>query len=174
VHLRLINRGITIDGRVRLSLPEGMSVVDSSNLLPLAEDTLIGDFHLAEARTLGFDIWLSLPHEDRSLWLETLIQTGIAPHLIDHTQLTLGLAPAHLPGLEEARTAMEIDPDTYRDPLKYLEKVEKEINEHDYKKALKYLLKVTGKLAKMDAPDASEIRHWLGNAIRDIAPLTLE
>ena len=106
--------------------------------------------------------------------LETLIQTGIAPDLIDYRQSTLGLAPAYLPGLEEARTAMEIDPDTYRDPLKYLEKVENEINEHDYKKALKYLLKVTEKLAKIDAPDASEIRHWLDNAIRDIAPLTLE
>ncbi len=174
VHLQLINRGITVDGRVRLSLPEGMSVVDSSDLPPLAEDTLIGDFHLAEARTLGFDIWLSLPHEDRSLWLETLIQTGIAPDLIDYTQLTLGLAPAYLPGLEEARAAMESDPDTYQDPLKYLGKVEKVINEHDYKKALKYLLKVTEKLAKIDAPDTSEIRHWLDNAIRDIAPLTLE
>jgi hypothetical protein len=168
VSLSLENLGIATGGRVVLTLPADVSVVDPGAARHEPQDTLTWLFSLDESEQVAFTAWLRLDDGEATVSLDALVQAGQTPDYENHSSLTLDLHPEPLPGLDAARLAMEGNA-VYLAPLMYLNLGEKKLAWGFVEGALWNLVRSARALGRIDLPEAAQIRHWVDNAIAEVA-----
>lgn len=167
LRLTLNNLGIATPGRVQLSLPDGVSVIDAGTA-SVEGLGLTWLFDLVEAETLVFDAWLKLPAE--SVSLSALVQSGIAPDWVDQATLALDIAPEALVTIEELRQqAALLTGNDYKQVQKYLDWVQADSQAGRWDDALAALLRAADALIPIATPDSEALRLQVAKAILAIA-----
>ncbi|MBN2701232.1 MAG: hypothetical protein JXR29_07265, partial [Methylothermaceae bacterium] len=167
VRVALDNQGVATPGQVILSLPEGVTVVDARGA-EIDAGALIWPFDLAEGGHVTFHAWLKLP--DVPVPIDALIQSGAAPDWVDQKTLTLDLAPAPLPTVEEAYAlAASIKGQAYKQVRKYLKWAQNDSATGDWPAALSSLLRAADALIPIATPESESLREAVARAIRTVS-----
>ncbi|MGR9072744.1 MAG: carboxypeptidase regulatory-like domain-containing protein [Gammaproteobacteria bacterium] len=167
VRIALANQGIATPGRVILTLPANVGVVDAGGADSI-DNALIWPFELLEAETLVFNSWLTLPAEP--FRLDALAQTGIDPDYLDHAALTLTITPVSAETVDEAlNAALALNDPDYKQVVKYLEWARNDNQNGDYAAALSALVRASDALIAIGTPESDALRSRVAETMRGIA-----
>jgi hypothetical protein len=108
LHLTLTNKAIATPGRVQLTLPAGVTLVDPGTA-QVTGAVLTWTFNLAQAQQLTFDAWVRLPSAVGPVLFDALVQTSTAGAYVDYTHAKLTLTSTALATLASARALAATD-----------------------------------------------------------------
>jgi hypothetical protein len=102
LHLSLLNQGVAIGGRIQVTLPAGVTVIDPGTG-QVSGGVWTSTYNLAVAQQSGFDLWMELPKVPGPVKFDALIQTGTAGAYVDYTHATLTVTAVQPASLADAR-----------------------------------------------------------------------
>lgn len=96
LRMTLTNAAAETSGRVVLTLPAGVTVVDSGAWTVQPDGTLVWAYALDEAEALELPLWVTLPAQPGDIVFRTSVQNGAAPNYTELSQqsLTVHVVPA--------------------------------------------------------------------------------
>lgn len=174
VSLMLTNQGSTTKGKVTFTLPEGVSVVDSSQGSVNA-NTFTWLFNADSGQTVGVSLWLQLPENINVLNLSALVQVGSTSNWMNYDILQFEIQPVIPPTLLQIQNVVnELAVNYEFNKVKtYINKSVTALNNLDYHGVLHYLLEATDELISIEntvyAPQASALRLQIDSVIVNIA-----
>ena len=174
LELTLTNQGIATPGVVTLTLPAGVTLVDSAAAEPQPDGTLTWAFDLAQSGVETLTVWVRLPDVVSTLTFTAGVQTGVAPDLRDYTTTTLELPMQ--PATTLTAVLAQIIPitedtsrdDRYRQARTSLERAQTQLDGADFANTLKELLKAANDLMGIADTDAAGIRLQVDQVIRAV------
>lgn len=167
VRVSLSNEGLATPGRIVLTLPEGVGVVDAGGA-EASGNTLVWPFDLPESGHLTFNAWLKLPAAP--VTITALIQSGVAPDWADQGTLTLELVPEPLITVEDVYAlAAPITDKAYKQAQKYLDWAQGDSAAGDWPAALASLLRAADALIPIATPQSAALREAVARAIRTVS-----
>ena len=171
--LTLTNQGIATPGRVVLTLPDSVTVVDPGQGTPGNRNTLIWPFALAADQVVTRQAWVRLPAGGAPLEFSALIQTGAAPDWKDYDALTLNLAPQVPASLGQAIARLDtLNGDKHiRKARKALREADEALQKNDYDEVLEEVLDAIDHLIESSASGTGEVRLLLDGELARIAML---
>lgn len=167
VSLELTNRGIAVTGHTQLELPAAVTVVDAGGAVTDPAGVLSWPFDLVPDAELSHTVWLRLPEAEDLLTLTARIQTAVAGAYQDHRDLSLVLTPTRPQGLAAARLAMAGKP-TYAWARRHLDWAAMWWQRGRSERALHHLVMAARALRRLATPEATQLRHWVANAIAEV------
>ncbi len=83
LRIDVTNEGVATSGRVVLTLPQGVSVIDANGWIPQSNLEWIREYALQHGESMELPLWVKLPAQPADITFHTLTQTGVAPDLTD-------------------------------------------------------------------------------------------
>ncbi len=172
VTLALTNVGTDVSGRVLVTLPEGVQVVDPGLAVMDTEGRLVWAYDLGTDVSAMLTYWVRILDGMTDLTFSAAIQTGHAPDWQDYGTVNLIVRPGVYPGLYDAINELSslVSQDwQYRKALKELQHADRSLQRKKVSEAVDHMLKATDALARAKHDRAGGIRVMVDNAIATYA-----
>ncbi|MGR8934370.1 MAG: carboxypeptidase regulatory-like domain-containing protein [Gammaproteobacteria bacterium] len=165
--IKIDNLRIATPGRVVLSLPAGVTVIDAGGA-EIGDGTLGWNFDLAEAASVTFTAWVQLPAGPLSF--NAAVDSGVAGDYTRQSDLTLSLDAPQPDDLQAALDALApLDDNAYRPVRKYLDWAQSARQRQDWPAAVDALRRAADALIPIGTAQAADIRLSVDRALHRAA-----
>ena len=188
VRLHLQNLGIAVQGDATLVASPGATIVDSTQGIKVADDTVQWSFALAEDQAADIDLWLQTPPDGSAVSLDAVVQSTYRGLEYPEAELQLTFMPHAAPGLSQAIAELEailadrrsgegiigallagVLPTAADKALEHLHRAEQSLaSSPQYAVARAELLAATDDLIADGAAELDSVRHATGAALRAV------
>ena len=83
LRVAVTNEGAATSGRVVLTLPQGVSVIDANGWVAQSDSVWVRAYALQESVSAELPLWVKLPAQPADITFRTITQTGIGPDYTD-------------------------------------------------------------------------------------------
>jgi len=166
--LVVTNMGRYIDGRVLITLPEDVLMIDPGNAVMDTDGKAVWAYGLGSDESAKLDFWVSFPDTLTNLTFSAVIQTGHDPAWEDYGVTELHVRPSVYPGLYDVISDLSSLLDQnwqYRKALSELQHADRAMQHNMPTNALNHMLKATDALSRAKHERAGDIRVMVDNVI---------